>query len=71
MGAEVTDAMVEAASAVIYSECCPPYMPRVNDYTDAQIAAGELKKADRWANQMNDDLIRRALSAALTAKASG
>lgn len=65
---EVTEAMIDAAAGVLFFECDPPYMARVNDFTDAQIEAGELRAADRAAHQKNRDLVRRALVAALATK---
>ena len=65
---KVTDAMVEAAGRVLFFECDPPYTAHVNDFTDAQIEAGELREADKEAHRLNSDLVRRALIAAFEAK---
>jgi len=65
----VTDDMVTRAYNVLLEETSPPYYADVRDFTDEQVKAGLLRKADNEAEEMNRALIRRALEAALSTEA--
>lgn len=61
---DVTEAMTDRAWETLGWERTP-YMARIADFTREQIDNGELQAADRKAAAMNDDLMRRAIAAAL------
>ena len=69
----VTDEMIDRAWSVLREEINPPYMAQVGYYVSEDSAGlqrerelAELKEADEKAHQMNRDLVRRALEAALS-----
>lgn len=68
---EVTDAMIEAARRVLAEEWQPPYMARAEDYLRDDRSRAEslaaLQAADREADRLTRESIRRALVAALAA----
>ena len=75
MAEPVTDAMVEAARTVLSAEMTMPYMARARDWIrddstgeDRELEMAALRAADEEASVRNDDLIRRAIAAALAAR---
>lgn len=72
---EVTDRMACAARAVLLEVMAPPYMARVANYVSRSSTGAQrerelaaLKEADAEAEEHTQDLIRRALAAALAAR---
>jgi hypothetical protein len=61
----VTEEMGTRAYLILLEEISPPYIADVNDFTDEDIKAGKLKKADDEAEEMSRALVRRALEAAM------
>lgn len=68
---DITDAQADALGAVLSEGMDPAYLARVGDFSDEQIAAGELRAADAEAERLNRDLYRRAIAAALEVRARG
>lgn len=66
MTMQITEQMITRASEVLWSEAIPPAMADVNNFTDAQVTNGELRKADEACDRENRDLVRRALERALS-----
>jgi hypothetical protein len=62
---QVTEEMVTAASRVLREEVFLPHAADVRDFTDEEIKAGELRKADEASEEQNRTLVRRALEAAI------
>jgi hypothetical protein len=69
-GIQVTEEMVTRASEVLWKEACQPYMADVKFFTDEDIKIGKLKVFDDRCTEMNRDLVRRALEAALEERQS-
>lgn len=55
------EAFVSALADALWKEVTPPYGARVADFTDEQVAAGDLRRADREADEQNLAAVRRAL----------
>lgn len=67
---DITDAEADALGAVLSEGMDPAYLARVGDFSDEQIAAGELRAADAEAERLNRDLYRRAIAAVLEVRAA-
>ena len=64
-GLVITEDMITNASRVLWSEAIPPYLSNVMDFTDEEVKAGLLRKADDECRKLNRELVRRAIEAAL------
>lgn len=62
---QVTEDMVTAAMKELREEVFLPYSADVRDFSDEDVKAGLLRKADDAAEEQNRALVRRALEAAL------
>jgi hypothetical protein len=62
----ITDEMVTRAYNVLLEEIYPPYSADARDFTDEDVKAGKLKKADDEAEEMNRALVRRSLEATMS-----
>jgi hypothetical protein len=67
----ITEKAIERVVDVLAIEGCLPYTARVRDFTDEQVEAGELRRADREAAASNRAFARDVLSAAMTDLAAG
>lgn len=61
------DRAVDAMRAVLCEHMDGPHSARVRDFTDEQVAAGELRAADEECRRLNREIYRRAVTAAFEA----
>jgi len=73
----VSEHMIDAAFAAYIEDHCLPYMARASEYIDddstgslRETQIGELREADREADRMNREFLRKVLEAAMRAWAA-